>query len=309
MPSQPTPSDFIQMVRSLRLFVPQLSLSLAEQFIRDRYRRLLERRPWSALRGEGEFLFDAAKTDGRVTFVRGTPTITGVGTTFDADDVGRQFKAGSGSPVYTITAVDVGGQILTLDANIGVVTTANASYQIFDGYVTPPDDFMYFLVATDPIQGYNIRHWVTQDDLNAWDPMRTFFGQPYVLADRMMISNQPQYEAWPYATTERVIHFYYIKRGADLVDDTDIPIWPIRSDVIVTGALADVCRWPGTAQQPNPMFARLDIQRTYEAEYEDKLVDLERADESIFMTWLSSNSWLSQPFAPFSTNYLQTHVV
>src|SRR5258708_34653784 len=98
------------MARSLRLYVPQLPYPLAQQFIRDLYRRVLEIRNWSASRGEGEFIVNSANAVGSVTVTRSSASVVGAGTAFAASDVGRQFKGGSGSPVYSITVVDVGGQ-------------------------------------------------------------------------------------------------------------------------------------------------------------------------------------------------------
>src|SRR5262245_60648430 len=95
-------NTFDEMVRSLRLYVPQLPYMLALHFVRDRYRRILERRNWSGLRAEGEFLLNAQKSAGTVTVTRNSVDVVGVGTAFAASDVGRQFKAGAGSPVYTI---------------------------------------------------------------------------------------------------------------------------------------------------------------------------------------------------------------
>ncbi len=304
--------SFLQITRALRLYVPELPITLAEQFIRDRYRRILERRDWSATRREAEFLLSASKTDGSVSFVRGTFIISGNGTTFDLNDIGRQFKAGQGSPVYTILDVDVPGQLLTLNMPVGITTSINAGYWILDAFVTPPADFLQFIVAANPIQGWRLRHWVTSEELTVMDPQRTFMGQPYVLADRMFSNGGlglPQYEAWPYATTQQTIYYMYLTRPADLIQATDVPIWPIRTDAIVAGALADVSRWPGTRETPNPYFTRPEYWKAYEMEYEDKMIEIERRDESIFMTMLQSYPYNNLPFAPLSAAYIQSHAV
>ena len=307
------------MSRSLRLYVPQLPITLAQQFIRDRYRRILRRRDWSGLRREAQFLLHDAKTDGSVDILFGDDEVIGNGTTFDADDVGRQFKAGSGSPVYTITDVDVGGQILTLNMPMGVADATATGYWIMDAYVTPPADFMRFLVVTAPTQGWRLHINVTSGELGLMDPQRTFMGQPYVLADRMYdvatestsATRRPQFEAWPYATTQQVLYYQYLIEGADLINDDDVPIWPIRTDAIVAGALADVTRWPGTAGNPNPYFSRPDYWKSYEGEYEDKMIEIERQDEDIYMNNLEMYPMTSYPLAPFtfSANWLQSHAV
>lgn len=303
-------NSFIEITRSLRLYVPELPITLAEQFIRDRYRRILERRDWSGMRREAEFQLNDSKNTGTVAYTRGTDQITGTSTSFDANDVGRQFKAGSGSPVYSIIDVDVPGQILTLDRTIGVKSNATAGYFIMDAYVTPPEDFLQFVVVSDPLQGFRLRHWVTSSELMTMDPQRTFMGQPYVLADRMFNDGgQPQFEAWPYSTTARTLYYIYLIRPPDLILADDIPLWPIRSDAIVAGALADVAKWPGTRDSPNPYFARPDYWKAYEMEYEDKMTEIERRDESIYMTMLQSFPYNNLSLSPFGANFLQSHAV
>lgn len=303
-------NTFLEMSRSLRLYCPSLDIFLAQQFIRDAYRKILDRRDWSGLRAENQIQFKDQKTTGTVLATNGSPTITGSGTAFASTDVGRQFKAGVGSPIYTITTVNVGPQTLVLDNNFGAATVAAGSYTIFDGYVTMPTDFKRLIVAVDPQTGYKLRHWVTQDQLLRWDPQRNFFGLPYALVDRRYnTSGLVQYEAWPYSTSQRIVSYFYIKQGADLVNDTDTPIWPVRSDVIVTHALADLCRWPGVVDQPNLMFDKEYIRRSYLTEFEDKMVDLERQDENIYMSWLSDTDWYGWPWAPLSANFLQSHAV
>lgn len=312
-------NTLLEMSRSLRLYVPQLPITLAQQFIRDRYRRILERRDWSGMRREAQFILNRSKGDGSVTFVRGSSTITGVGTTFASTDIGRQFKAGSGSPVYTITAVDVMGQTLTLNMPIGVDDSVAVSYIIVDAYVTPPDDFLRFIVVTNPQMGWRLQHWVTSGELGLMDPQRTFVGQPYVLADRMynvattVDSNnyRPQYEAWPYATTNQTLYYLYLIQPADLINDDDTPIYPIRSDAVVSGALADVARWPGTNENPNPYFANPKFWQAYEMEYEDKMIEIERRDEDVYMNMLEMYPMYGYPLAPytFSASYLQSHAL
>lgn len=302
-------NTFQEMANSLRLYVPQLPITLAEQFIRDRYRRILERRDWSAMRREAEFVLNASKSDGTVTVTRNSTTITGSGTSFASTDVGRQFKVGT-SPVYTITAV-ASTTSATLDRVYGSTTAAGVTYSIFDGYITPPTDFLRFVLVVDPVQGWRLRHWITQDELTAMDPQRSSFGQPYLLADRMFntaTTPMPQYELWPYNTTARTLYYTYIKRPADLINPEDVPIWPLRSDVIVAGALADATRWPGTAQTPNPYFARPEYWKSYELQFEDQMIELERRDEEIFMTYLQQYPSTYGSFTPMSASFMQSHV-
>lgn len=302
-------NSFLEMVRSLRLYVPTLPIPLAEQFIRDRYRRILERRDWTGLRREGEFLLNDQKTAGTVLITRNSVDVVGTSTAFASTDVGRQFKAGAGSPIYTI-ATQTSATAITLDRVYGGATTAASTYHIFDGYVTAPTDFLRFFYIVDPLQAWRLRHWVTQEEITAWDMQRNYFGQPYVMADRMFTtSGVPQFECWPYNTTDRTLYYLYVRRGTDLTLDADVPIYPIRSDAIVSGALADAVRWPGTPEQENPYFKRPDLWKTYELEYEDKMIEIERRDEDLAITQLGTIDWANYPVAPISAAFAQSHAI
>lgn len=298
-----------QMWRQLRVFVPQLPPLLAQTFIRDRYRRVLERRPWAGLRGEGELLIDGPKNDGTVALTRGMNLVTGTGTSFASTDVGRQFQVASGAnTVYTITEVDVGLQTVTLDRVYANPTSTGVTYRIVDAYVTMPADFMRFIVVTDPRRGWKLRFWMTQEELSAVDPQRASIGQPWLLADRRFTTaGLPSYELWPYASQQAGYPYLYVKRGSDLAAPESTPIWPIRGDVLVRGALADCCRWPGTAQEPNLLFGRTDMLKLWEAEFEDQINELERQDEDIYTTWITAQSWVNWPLAPMDARFMQSH--
>lgn len=302
---------FESMYRALLMWVPDLPPFLAQQFIRNRYRQAAERRMWSALRAEGEFLLDAAKTAGTVEVTRGSDVVTGTGTDFTLGDVGRQFMAGNRAPVYTIVTVDEALQRLTLDRDFGGTTNAATVYRVVDAYVTVPSDFQQFIHVLDPKQNWRLRHWVTQDDLNRIDVARSSAGTPWAVVDRRFAaSGLPQYEIWPYAVSERNYPYFYMKRVGDLVEDTDTPFYPLRGDIIVKGALIDATRWPGTPARPNPMFSKaVELSRQFEGEYEDQLNEMERQDESMYMTWLADNPWSGWQFAPIDAAFMQNHAV
>lgn len=300
--------SFESMYRELRLWVPELPIYLAKKLIRDRYRRIAEKRGWSALRAEGELLINAAVVAGTVTVTRGATTVVGVGTTWGATDVGRQFLVGGRAPIYTVLSVE-SATGLTLDRVYGGESGAGKAYRILDAYVTPPSDFKRFIVVYDPQLNWRLRHWITQEELAQWDPARSYAGTPWALADRKYSSaGRPQYELWPYSVTAKNLPFYYIKQIPDLVLDTDEPFYPLRGHEIVAGAKADLCRWPGTAEQPNPLFAKaIELSRSFESIYNDAVDDVEREDESIFMTWLQEASWATAPAAPLDARFLQSH--
>lgn len=301
--------SFESMYRALLMWVPDLPPFLAQQFIRDRYRQAAERRPWSALRKEGEFLINTAKSTGTVAVTRNSTSVVGSGTAFASTDVGRQFQAGLRAPTYTITAVDVGAQTLTLDRVFGGDSNAAATYRIMDLYLTVPTDFQRFMHVLDPKMNWRIRHGMGQDELASWDPARTMAGTPWAIVDaRFNSAGRPQYEVWPASLSERNYPYYYVARAGDLINDDDTPFYPLRGDILVKGALVDLCRWPGTPAKPNPMFSKaVELSRQFQQEWEDQLVEMERQDEDMYLTWLSNNPWSTWPLAPMDAAYMQSH--
>lgn len=301
--------DFQTLWRSLRLHVPQLPPLLAQRFIKERYRQICERGAWSRLRTEIQLLTNVPTDDGTVAVTRGSAVITGTGTNWTAAEVGRQFQVSSVSPTYTVLSVDSTTQI-TLTQTYGGDSATGASYRLVDMYVSMPADFMRWLVLVDPQRGWRIRHWVTQDELSRNDPQRVNAGDPWVLADRAYSSaGLVQYEWWPIPATARPYQGLYIRRAADLVNPTDTPIWPLRGDEILKGAMVDVCKWPGTAEQPNPLFAQRHLMAAYEAEFQDLLIELERQDQDIMLTWYAEQGWADWPYAPLDAKFLQSHSV
>lgn len=300
---------FDAMYKSLRLWSPKLPIFLAKQMIRDRYRDAAERRQWSSLRAEDEFILNVAKEGGTVSVTRSSATVTGTGTDFQSTDVGRQFMTGARAPVYTITA-RASTTSMTIDRVFGDTTNTAASYRILDAYVTCPADFKHFIVVYDPRQNWRLRHYVTQDDISRLDPARTSAGTPWALIDRRFSTltatlGRAEYELWPYTTNERNYPYFYEREVTDLVSDSDTPDIPIRGDVLVRGALADLVRWPGTRDNPNPMY---DPKNTsWQQEYEVKIAELERTDEDTYVTWLATNDWASWPLAPLDSKFLQQH--
>jgi hypothetical protein len=297
---------FSAMYRALSLWVPDLPIFLAQQFVRDRYRNVTTSRPWASLRANGEIIINTMKSGGTVTTVQGSTSITGLGTAFASTDIGRQFLTGSKAPIYTIT--NVVGQVLTLDRAYASTSGAGVTYRILDAYATMPSDFARFIVVSDPQNNWRIRHWLTLHDLYRIDPSRITYGTPWGLFDRAYAPDgiSPQYELWPYCHSARTYPYYYIRKATDLVNDTDTPITGITGDLITKGALMDVCRWPGTIDRPNPLFAKSrDLYLTFKAEYEDLLINAERLDEETYLTWLAEAEWTTWPYAPMDAASLQ----
>jgi len=121
----------------------------------------------------------------------------------------------------------------------------------------------------------------------------------------------PMYELWPYQLSQRVYPFLYTKVPPDLNDQTpNLPPY-IHGDIIIKGALADLCRWKGTDDQPNPQFNPV-LADSYEREFQAKTAEMEVVDNEVMQLDLRYADWISLPAAlsPLgSADYLQSHAI
>lgn len=299
---------FRQMYRELREYVPNLPEFLARKLINERYQRILDTRPWAGLRGQDQWLIPNMYTTGTIDVVNGSATMVGHGTAWTADMVGRQIRPNNQAPTFTILDV-IDDHTLTVDSVWGMRTQLNIPYLIVQCYVSAPTDFKEFKVVYDPIRMWRLFTWIKVEELAQYDPARTNTGDAWIVADYLYDGQgTPQFELWPAPTTIRTYPYVYVKQGTPLINADDTPIYPLRGNEIVLGALADLCRWPGTPATPNPLFEKAQIMLPqYEGQCRDALIQLERIDEGIYLNWWGKGDYMTYPYAPFDDKFLQNH--
>jgi hypothetical protein len=169
--------------RALRLYCPSLPVTLAQQFIKNRFRDIRLRKLWSWRVGQAQFLTNAVYNAGTVTVVRGSPIVTGVATAWTSDLVGRQFRIGTVAPIYTVAQLNSTTEIV-LNDDFGGLSGAGLGYQIFNAYITPtPTDFQDFISVKDTQMNWQLRLHVPQLYVDAIDAQRANSGTPYCLVD------------------------------------------------------------------------------------------------------------------------------
>ena len=304
-------SNYDGLARAVLLRCPGTSYLLARQWISFAFRQLAEKRAWSWLIREGQFLFPAAYTTGTAAVTNNSITVTGTLTVWTAAMVGRQFRAGANNPIYTI-ATRVSDTEITLDRVWGGATLTGQTYEIYRAYQTVPSDFHSFLTAVDQAQAWQLTTNVGQDELDLIDPQRTDSGQPWVLSfhdyDTVTSPPLPRYEAWPHVKSQYVIPFLYEIRPTDLEDTGAVLPRYARGDMLLEMALAECARWPGpdTARK-NPYF-NLGLADRHERRAQQMIAEAQRQDEEVFMSNVRYQSMLALPFAP-SDAWRQTHEV
>jgi len=168
---------------------PALSPKLAQDFTVNAFRRLAEIRRWSWLVGFNQFIAPRAYNTGTVSVTNGLSTVTGSGTSWTAAMVGRQFRVGLSSPIYTVAQFTSTTQI-ELDLPFGGPTASGATYSIFQSYFAPPDDFHQFISLWDPAFNWQLWLDVQQTEINMWDAQRSNTGNAFCVSFRGYTQSQ-----------------------------------------------------------------------------------------------------------------------
>jgi len=174
---------FDSVVRAVQMHCPKADINLARLWVRNAFRELAERRPWSWLIRRGQFFIPAVYDTGTANVTRESDTIHGTGTTWTSSMVGRQFRVGSGGPIYTVKDV-LSTTCIVLDARYGGSTDATATYKIYQAYVTAPNDFLQFVSVVFPSRRWKLYTNIQQMELDRADSNRENFGDPYLVASR-----------------------------------------------------------------------------------------------------------------------------
>ena len=297
---------------------PIADLPLARSWVQFAYTRACQRRFWSHLRADTTLTIGTQRF-GACTVTQGSPTVVpGIGAgalIFTSADVGRQFRVAS-LPIYTLIAFDPGTGDVTLDQpyqpNAGSTATLGT---VLDVYVTMPEDFQEFVTVVDPVNKWRLRWWISEDDLNRWDPARQSTTSPVCLASNRLstlpaTAGQARYELWPYGLTARAFPVMY-QRKPEILQDTSPFIGPFARqgmEIFLDGALARCALWPGLGKEkPNPYF-NLALAKAHEASFLDALDTLATGDEDLYPTWKVYSQY---DFAriPVDSAWMQSHDV
>lgn len=176
-------ADFRTIVGRVQLRCPLASRFLVEDWVRTAFQEIAESKRWSWLYKFTQFMIPAIYNTGTVTVTRNSNVVTGSGTAWTSDMVGRQFRTGTTAPIYTIVSVDSSTQ-LTLDSVWGASTASAQNYQIYLCFITMPNDFQSFISVWDTNYNWALVTDFTQNQLNAADAQRANTGNAYVLAWR-----------------------------------------------------------------------------------------------------------------------------
>jgi hypothetical protein len=244
-----------------------------------------------------------------------------------ANMIGLQLICNGKAPFYTITDAQPAGTLpetieITVDMAVGAPANSGlsfvpSSWSIQPVYLTPQEDFDMFISIVDIDNNWRIRSDVLQEVLDKWDANRSSTGTPWVLSATSFnaavatggtLAGVPRYEIWPRCNVAKQYPYRYYKR-ADLVNDTDVPIWPIshRTEILKQFALGEIAKWPGTKDKPNPYF-NMSLFNQHKADFLDELYKLQKQDQEVALTDQGyADVWSDMPWAPVDAKFIQNH--
>src|SRR5262249_19008317 len=119
---------------------------------------------------------------------------------------------------------------------------------------------------------------------------------------------RPRYELYPRPTSAQVFMALYYKLVPSMSDDEDTPPSFIRSDVLVTGAIADALRYRPKANRYYDSATAMRLADTKEVDFEREVQNMIEADDAVYMQNLiwEYSRW---PLGSYGADWLQSHDV
>lgn len=163
--------DFTEIWNKVLLRAP-IDPAQAQSFVQDAFQQFGERREWSWLIRNSAFAPPNLYDTGLATATPNSAVVTGTDTVWTQDMIGRQFRFGIFTPIYTIIAVDSATSLLLDQPWIGQGPVSQG-YLLYQAYYSTPADFREWLTLKDPQNNFKLHTNTMQPQLDYWDPQRS----------------------------------------------------------------------------------------------------------------------------------------
>lgn len=164
-------NDFNEVWNKVLLRAP-IDPGQAQSFVKDAFQQFAERREWSWMIRNSTFAPPNLYNTGLATATPGTANVVGTDTNWTQAMIGRQFRFGIFTPIYTITAVQ-SPTVLLLDQPWIGQQQVSQGYLIYQAYYSTPPDFREWLTLKDPQNNFKLHTNIMQPQLDFWDPQRS----------------------------------------------------------------------------------------------------------------------------------------
>lgn len=297
---------YLQMYSELRGSVPKLPLPLAKTLVNRAYADIRRQNLWSFQVYESNWIAPALLNTGlTTTLVQGSNAVVFNATAAAAIIASitaynpinqRQFRVGI-STVCNIIAFD-GVNTITLDRGFpDPVTSPSAAYQIYQVYYPAPfQDHLSFVAVRDMV---NFTDLILDKDeawLNEQDPQRTWYYfpthvVPYLLGtDPANTSTYqfPLFELWGVPLSNRAYQLYGIRKGTDLVNNSDTIPPQITEEAVIAMAKYYAYEWAEANKGAQPRNQGSDwkfLMGETKSRYADLYRKLRQQDRELIDNW------------------------
>ncbi len=150
---------------------------LLQDAVVNKFRDVQARIPWTWRRKQGDLFYYAPVTAGTVTITRGSNYATFSSPILTPALVGRQIRmGGNNTPIRTISGM-ADSTHAYLDRPWSAIDQTAVGFEIYQAYITVPEDFASFMTIVDITRGFQLDHWAhTADELDAIDSRRAYSG-------------------------------------------------------------------------------------------------------------------------------------
>jgi hypothetical protein len=291
------------MIGELLQWNPDMPVQMAQKFINNAFRRVIDSRLWYGLLLKGQVNVPNAVTGGTVTVTNNSPVIMGVGTAFNPSMIKSSFRVGFSTPIYRIASFQSPTQI-TLDLPWGGPTQSNVAYMIFQNIVSFGNNIKKLLAVVNQRQGYRMKLHMPQEVLNIYDTWRTTTGWTYLVANYAPspVDGSPLFELYPAPTFQQSFPFLASVQPPDLKGDGDYPPPWLRTDVIMYGAIPFALLFRGK----NSKYYDPTTAKVFSGMQHEEIVKMARNDDNLYpqdLRWEFSR----YPFTQFGADWHQAH--
>lgn len=282
-----TQLSFRQMTGEILAVNPDIPPNLAQRFINNCYRRIIDRRDWKATFTEGVISSPGITSPGgTVSVTNGSNTVTGTGTNWTSVLVNQQFRISGNFPVRTITAVN-STTSLTLDLPWADQSIAATSYYIIQIYFDLGTGVKRLRTMVNQFTNWSM--WVGtgyREMIDASDVWRVNIGFPSIAVPWPNASDGHfRVELWPGPVMVQSFPYFYYEQPSDMVADASFPVPWVRSDVVVYGAKSEAYLYGGpTSAYYSPTQAKF-----YSDLFRGEVMNMELRDNAVDLTDYSWN--------------------
>lgn len=256
--------SFFTMTQELTGAISKMPVSYAKTIVNRAYADLRRKNLWSFQLFEGNWVSPVLLNAGTCTVTIGSNQVvfdaTASAAILAANGIGpfptplnqRQFRVGT-STIYNIWVVtnNAGVVTITLDRPYTDVSGSGMGYMIYQIYYPSPiPDFKAWINVRDIINFNDLGTKLTRKEIDFRDPQRTIF---YLPTECVPYRNEPNtaspnyqypvFELWGGILYQLTYQLYGIRKGVDLVADTDSIPPQLGEDCVMALSRAYAYEW------------------------------------------------------------------